>query len=690
LVRPIRPGIRDPEARMEQPPERHANRLANESSPYLLQHAHNPVDWFPWGEEALRKARTEDRLMLVSIGYSSCHWCHVMERECFEDPDTAAVMNAHFVCIKVDREERPDIDQVYMNAVQLMGGQGGWPLNCFTLPDGRPLYGGTYFPKEQWLSVLQQLADTWANEPAKATAYAERVHARLRQTELIHVEEPARPFSRADAEALTDAFARHFDEHWGGADRVPKFPMPNNLAYLLRHALTTGNKQVAQHVRTTLDRMAQGGIFDQAGGGFARYSTDQRWKVPHFEKMLYDNAQLISLYSLASRAFRDEAYRDVAERTIAWAQREMLAADGSWHSALDADSEGEEGRFYTWTREEIDTALGADAEFAAHYYQVDGEGLWEHGRSILFRDTDDRTYAERNGLDPEELRRRRDRVNAALLREREERVRPACDDKAVTSWNALMVSALCDAHEATGNMAHLELARRTMRLLLTACRRPDGGLWHILKNGKAHVNGYLEDLSFTAEALIALYQVTFDESWLTEARQLAEYAIENFLDEGTGLFRFTSKLDTPLIARTMELHDNVVPASNSSMAKALFTLGQFFEDERLLRLSQGQLVHVAQGMTHHPGGHSNWGLLLLDLVHPNPQIAITGPQALAFRQAFFPHYTPGARFIGGTRTGTLPLLEGKWKPTGTWIHVCEGRTCRRPVQTVEEALTEIG
>jgi uncharacterized protein YyaL (SSP411 family) len=667
----------------------HTNRLVHETSPYLLQHAHNPVDWFPWSDEAFAKAKAENKLVLVSIGYSSCHWCHVMEHESFEDDSVAKLMNDHFVCIKVDREARPDIDQVYMAAVQLMTGSGGWPLNCFTLPDGRPVFGGTYFQKAQWMQVLQQLADTWRNDPGKVAGYAERLHAGVQQSELVALNTAPPDFTRDDVDTLAARFSKDFDTTWGGPDRAPKFPLPNNYEFLLRYAVTSGDKAIGKQVRLTLDRMAEGGIFDQAGGGFARYSTDIRWKVPHFEKMLYDNAQLISLYSHAFQAFHDEVYRDVVERTIAWAEREMHASDGAFLSALDADSEGEEGRYYVWTAEQLAATLGDDAGFAADYYNVGGDGLWEDGRNILLRNESDAAFAKRKGMTLEELHAKVAHVDSELLAAREKRVHPGLDDKALTSWNAMMVTGLCDAYNAFGDSAHLQQAERTMQLLLTKCRREDGGLWHSYAKGKADINGYLEDYGFTIEALTTLYQTTFDEAWLKEAHALAEYAIRHFHDDKSGMFWFTSDIDPPLIARRMEVNDNVVPASNSSMAKALFTLGHLYDDQRLLDISKQQLNNVQNDMAGYPGGYSNWALLLMDHVYPWYEIAITGPQALERRKEFAAHYIPGRVFVGSVNKSGLPLLEDKFMGDATTIFVCENKVCQLPVSTVQQALEQL-
>jgi uncharacterized protein YyaL (SSP411 family) len=667
---------------------RHTNRLAQESSPYLLQHSHNPVDWYPWGEEALAKARDESKLVLVSVGYSSCHWCHVMERECFEDEAIAKLMNAHYVCIKVDREERPDLDQVYMTAVQLMTQRGGWPLNCFTLPDGRPIYGGTYFPPAQWNKVLIELHTTWQGDPERVMEYATRLTKGIASTDLV---EPASQDAELSQGQLADMLTKWeplMDHNYGGPDKAPKFPLPNNYEFLLRYARLSKDRALEQLVELTLDKMALGGIFDQVGGGFARYSTDVLWKVPHFEKMLYDNAQLVSLYSQAYQAFKKPLYRDTVEHTLEFLFREMHGMDGAFFSALDADTEGEEGKYYVWTKDQLMAVLGPDYDLAAAYYNVNERGHWEHGNHILLRHTDYVGFAAEFGIGESELKERVAAIKYRLLEARNKRPRPGLDDKALTSWNALMVKGLCDAYEAFGKAEWLAEAERTMGLLLSTCRRSNGGLWHSLKNGKATINGYLEDYCFSIEALLALYSVTFNEGWITEAQALAEHAIRHFHDKATGLFHFTSDLDPPLITRPRELHDNVIPASNSSMAKALHILGTLLDNEHYLAISRHMMVTMADNMTDYPSGHSNWAQLMLMHVFPCPEIAITGPDALRLRGEFAEHYLPDRIFLGSTMRSELPLLKDKFLPAST-IFVCVDKACQLPVPTVAEALKQL-
>jgi len=664
----------------------HTNRLAKESSPYLLQHAHNPVDWFPWGQEAFDSAKAQNKLVLVSVGYSSCHWCHVMERESFENDSVADLMNERFICIKVDREERPDVDQVYMGAVQLMSGRGGWPLNCFTLPDGRPVYGGTYFPPDQWKQMLQDLSTTWKQEPERVRSYADQLQRGIAELDLIALNSDPAPFTRKELDAYVDTWEAQLDHEHGGPDRAPKFPMPNNYLFLLRHAWLTDDATMKRHVELTLDKMAFGGLFDQVGGGFARYSTDVLWKVPHFEKMLYDNAQLVSLYSQAYLAYRNPEYLRVVERTLGFLEREMRSPEGAFYSALDADTEGEEGRFYVWTESDLKAALGGDHALAAAYYNVGEAGLWEEGRNILLRTRSDGEFAKRNGMSVEELRERIDAINSKLYNERKKRVPPGLDDKSLVSWNALTVRAYCDAYEAFGRSAYLQQARNTMDLLLAKCRRNDGGLWHNYKDGKATINGYLEDYCFMIEALIALYEVTFEERWLSEAEVLTNYGIAHFHDRASAMFHFTSDIDPPLVARRKEVTDNVLPASNSSMANALFRLGHLLDRPDYLSLSEQMLQNVKGQMKDYPMGYSNWAGLMLGHVYPLYEIAITGPDCARLRQGFHVRYLPNRIFLGTVEDSKLPLLENKVLEGSSTIFVCENKVCQLPVTTVEEAL----
>ncbi|MDQ2999849.1 MAG: thioredoxin domain-containing protein [Fibrobacterota bacterium] len=683
-----------------------ANRLSNETSPYLLQHARNPVDWYPWGDEALERAKRENKLLLISIGYSACHWCHVMERESFESDETAAIMNELFVCIKVDREERPDVDQVYMNAVQLISGQGGWPLNCFALPDGRPVYGGTYFRPDQWREVLRNLADLHAKDPDKVLRYAEQLTKGVRQSEWVEAAGDSVPVTMADLDAVYLAWKAHFDGVEGGMNRAPKFPLPSNYQFMLRYWKASGDASALEHVRLTLDKMAFGGIYDHLGGGFARYSTDGSWKAPHFEKMLYDNGQLLELYAEAFQATGDPLYARVVRETAGFVKRELTSPQGVFYSALDADSEGEEGRYYVWTKEELESLLGDRFPLFRDAYNVNSIGYWEEGNYILLRKKTDAALAADQELAEGELRARLEDSKAMLLAVREKRIRPGLDDKTLISWNALMAKGYVAAYRALGEGEYLEAARRNLEFLLGKGRRPDGGLFRTYKAGKVgeasgdqgdrgdqggrfSINGFLEDYAFMAEALASMYQATFQEKWLKAARELIEYAIAHFRDPVSGLFHFTSDLDTPLVARKMEIMDNVTPASNSSMAKALFTVGTCLGKQDWPDMAAAMLNQVKKEMAGYASGYSNWGMLALNLASPFHEIVITGPETETRRRELSLHYLPNALFAGSSSPSDLPLLEQRFDAGRTVLYVCRNRACNLPVFTADEALAQL-
>ncbi|MGZ3822948.1 MAG: thioredoxin domain-containing protein, partial [Mucilaginibacter sp.] len=459
------------------------NRLANSPSPYLLQHANNPVDWFPWGPEALQKAKDENKLILVSIGYSACHWCHVMEHESFEDEKVAAVMNEYFVCIKVDREERPDVDQIYMSAVQLMTGRGGWPLNCICLPDQRPIYGGTYFRKNDWVSLLFNLADFYKQKPEEANEYAVKLTEGIRQYESVQFVENQPEYKKGDLELILENWKRYFDKNEGGIGSSPKFPMPNNWQFLMRYSYLMKDETVGQQVKLTLHKMAFGGIYDHIGGGFARYSVDGRWHVPHFEKMLYDNAQLISLYSEAAIWQYDPLYPLIVDETITLIRRELTSPEGGFYSALDADSEGVEGKFYTFKKSEIENILEADADVFCIYYNVTDEGNWEEeNTNVFFRKESDEQLAVKLGLSVEELLKNINTSRNKVLAFRSTRVRPGLDYKILTSWNGLMLKGLCEAYRSFNKSAYLELALQNAEFILKKMLGEGGRLARIYNN----------------------------------------------------------------------------------------------------------------------------------------------------------------------------------------------------------------
>lgn len=667
---------------------RKSNHLIHETSLYLLQHAHNPVDWYPWCDEAWARAREEGKMALVSIGYSSCHWCHVMEHESFEDDSTADLMNAHFVCIKVDREARPDIDQVYMTAVQLMTGSGGWPLNCFTLPDGRPVYGGTYFPNKTWLDLLNKLHALYTKNRTEMEEYAEKLTEGLIQTELLPVNTTTEArFDLTDIRQAIEDWKKYFDHTEGGINHAPKFPMPNNYEFLLRYYYTTRDEGILKHVTLTLDKMAFGGIYDHVGGGFSRYSTDALWKVPHFEKMLYDNAQLVTLYSLAYQLTKKPLYRDVVYETLGFIARDMTSAEGAFYSALDADSEGKEGKYYVWRIDELKRLLGEGSSIFFEYYNVNGIGFWEHENYILLREKSEEELAKGFSISVDELKRSISGSKEILLREREKRTRPGLDDKQLTSWNALMIKAYCTAYDVFGEKDFLCAAVRCSDFILEKVKQDDCSLKHSYKNGKAEINGYLEDYAFVIEAFISLYQATFEEAWLNEARLLADYSIQHFHDKEAGMFYFTSDLDAPLIVRKKEIQDNVIPASNSSLAKGLYLLGTYFNEGKYSDTARQMLGNVKTELGRYIPAYSNWALLMLNYVSRFNEIVICGKYAEQKRIELNRFYMPN-RVLAGSVDGrsALPLLEQRYVEDKTLLYVCENRACKLPVEQVPEAI----
>ncbi|RNI31003.1 thioredoxin domain-containing protein [Rufibacter latericius] len=673
--------------------EKKPNRLAQESSPYLLQHAYNPVDWFPWGAEALQKAKDEQKPILVSIGYAACHWCHVMEHQSFEDEQIAQIMNQHFVCIKVDREERPDVDQVYMDALHAMGLQGGWPLNVFLNPEAKPFYGGTYFPPQNWIQLLQSIADAYKKSRAELDKSADQFAQHLQQSELAKygLQQSNADINPTDFEQMFRSLRSRFDIKRGGTGEAPKFPMPSIWRFLLRYYHHSQDPVALEQVNLTLEEMAFGGIYDQIGGGFARYSTDEAWLVPHFEKMLYDNGQLLSLYAEAYQVTRNELYRQVAMETIAFVERELTSPEGGFYSSLDADSEGEEGKFYVFTQEQLNNLLGDAAELAGKYYNTSAEGNWEHGVNILHRRQTDEAFAADQGLTLDELQEHVQHWKDTLLQARAQRIRPGLDDKILTSWNALMLTGLTDAYRAFGEPSILELACSNAHFLITNLKQDDR-LYHNYKEGKATIDGFLEDYALLIQALLGMYQITFEENWLKEARKLTEYTLAHFFDPEEDLFFFTSNAGEQLIARKKELFDNVVPASNSVIAMNLHLLGLFLDKERYSNLSDRMLSKVRDLVVKEPSHLANWASLYYLKLKPTAEIAIIGPEAHSFRNLVQQHFLPNALLAGSKEEGssTLPLLEDRTTQNGqTTIYVCYNRACQLPVTSVAEALEQV-
>ncbi|MDB5114902.1 MAG: hypothetical protein JWQ79_394 [Mucilaginibacter sp.] len=661
------------------------NRLANSTSPYLLQHANNPVNWYPWGTEALQKARDENKLIIVSIGYSACHWCHVMEHESFEDESVAAVMNEYFVCIKVDREERPDVDQIYMSAVQLISGRGGWPLNCICLPDQRPIYAGTYFRKNDWTSLLFNLADYYKQKPQEALEYAERLTEGIQKYESIPFMEQQPDYTKADLQLIVNNWKKYFDKTEGGMGTAPKFPMPNNWQFLTRYAHLMKDEELAGLIKLTLQKMAYGGIYDHLGGGFARYSVDGLWHVPHFEKMLYDNAQLIGLYAEAYTWQPDALYKRVVGEIIDFSVRELLSPDGGFYSALDADSEGVEGKFYVFAKEEIEAILGDGADLFCIYYHITDEGNWEEEQTnILFKRGIDAELAEALGLPESEMLERVAASRQKLFAARGKRIRPGLDNKILASWNGLMLKGICEAYRAFNKAEYLDIALKNAGFIVGNLIN-NGRISRVYKATDAVA--FLDDYANIIDAFIALYEVTFDEQWLQHAVKLADNAIVHYYDEANGVFFYTADDDAQLIARKSEIMDGVTPASNSVMARNLKKLGLLFDKQPYIEISAQLLRNIFPHLAKYGSAYSNWAMLLLDEVFGTNEVAIVGDDAENFRVEMEKNYIPNKIILGGKK-GSLPLLHDKFGDI-TRLFICKDKTCGLPATNIAEALKQI-
>ncbi len=671
--------------------EKQANDLINEQSPYLLQHAYNPVDWKPWSNEALEEAKKANKLVVVSIGYASCHWCHVMEEESFENDSVAAIMNEHFINIKVDREERPDVDQIYMDAAQLMTGRGGWPLNCITLPDGRPVYAGTYHTKDQWIQVLDQLQSLYVKSPDKMEQYASRLMGGLEKMNLVTIPEDKTSFTSETVFDAVEQMKSKFDMRNGGDRNVQKFPMPSKLVFLMRYGFQTEDKNILSYVDLTLDKMAFGGIYDQIGGGFARYAVDSLWHVPHFEKMLYDNAQLVTLYSKAYRRNQKSLYKSVIVETLNFVESELTNGVEGFYSSLDADSntesgELEEGAYYVWSENELKSILGNDFNLFQAYYNVNKNGLWEHNKYVLRRTEADAVFVKNNSLEQQEFEELKSSWKRILLAQREKKSKPRLDDKILTSWSALMVSGYVDAYKALSDENYKKVAVTHGNFLKSKIRMEDGGLYHMYKDGKASVTGYLEDYAATIQAFLGIYEITFDPEWLKVAEQLTNYTIEHFQDKEHGLFYFTSINNDPLISRKLELYDNVIPASNSIMSKNLFLLSHYLDKPNYLDLSRTMIDAILTDLKNAPSGFFNWMDVMMDQLGPFYEVAINGKKADQYASEYYRYYIPNNLTVGAENESELPLLENRYQKEKTLVYVCVNKTCKLPVDSVEKAI----
>lgn len=667
------------------------NKLIHTSSPYLKQHAYNPVWWYPWGKEALQRAKDEDRPMIISIGYSACHWCHVMERESFENEEIARVMNDVFVCIKVDREERPDVDQIYMEAIQTMGLQGGWPLNVFAMPDQKPFYGGTYFPPKKWLHILNSISQAFREKRNQLEVSA------VEFTKALSVSDSEKygllddGFS-ANSESLNQMVSSmmdHCDWKEGGLNRAPKFPNPSIWKFLLNANGIAQDKDIHKQIMLTLIKMASGGIYDQIGGGFARYSVDEGWFAPHFEKMLYDNGQLISLYSVAYQVEKDERFKEVVYESIEFVKSELMSSENGFYSALDADSEEEEGSFYIWTADELEQILGKDAAIIMKYYQVEGEGNWERGSNILHTKQTPEDFAAELGIVENEFQVTLKAAKSRLMAVREKREKPGLDDKILTSWNALMLKGLIDAYHSFGEESFLDLAQKNASFIYeNLCI--DGALLRNYSSESNGISAYLDDYAFAIDAFLSLYQATFKRQWLDVATELTDYAMEHFYDSTEELFYFTDYKSEQLIARKKEIFDNVIPSSNSAMAQNLYFLGHLLERDVYLKRSENMISKIAPLIKTDPQYLTNWGSLYAFRTKPIIEIAIIGEDFLSFSHELQKHFIPNMVICGSAKSNDLPLLQNRISiHDKTTIYVCFNKSCKLPVHSIDEALEQI-
>ena len=669
------------------------NQLSQETSPYLLQHANNPVHWKAWNVNSLAEAKEKNSLIIISIGYSACHWCHVMEHESFEDQEVADVMNKGFVNIKVDREERPDVDSVYMKAVQLMTRRGGWPLNVVTLPDGRPIWGGTYFRKQEWMETLGQLQEVYQSNPEKVIDYAEKLHQGIQSLSIIENINSKTTFNQHDLSPLVENWVADFDLEFGGMSRAPKFMMPNNYHFLLRFAFQKNDMKLFDFVNLTLTRMAYGGVFDTVDGGFSRYSVDHKWHVPHFEKMLYDNGQLISLYSDAYKLTKNPLYKEVIEKTLAFVQRELMNIEGGFYCALDADSLNtdnhlEEGAFYVWKIPELKTIIGDDFDLFSQVFNINSFGLWEDENYVLIQNKSLNDIAKTNNITLSTLQKKKLFWEKILYIKREKRSKPRLDDKCLTSWNALMLKGFVDAYKALENENYLVLALKNANFIIKNLWSSEGNLFHNYKNDKSTINGYLEDYCFVISAFISLYEVTFDEKWLHYAKQLTDYSLEHFYDEKAGFFAFTSNLDEALITSHFETEDNVIPASNSVMGKNLFQLGIYFENSYYEKVSLRMLQNIIPNIEY-PSAYSNWMDLALNYSEQNRELAICGTSAMEYCNKINALYLPNIVLAGSKDVSNLPFLKNRFVADQTLFYLCQNKTCSAPISDFQEIISDL-
>lgn len=691
------------------------NRLIHETSPYLQQHAHNPVDWYPWGEEALAKAKLENKVILVSIGYSACHWCHVMERESFENGDTAALMNEYFINIKIDREERPDLDQVYMDAIQLLSGSGGWPLNVFLTPDRKPFYGGTYYPpvraynRSSWTEVITAINQAWTDKPGELLEQAESLTSHLQHPGLFSaIENTGDTITTTELDAIAQNLVKNADTAWGGFGGAPKFPQTFSIGFLLRQAWYNAGQKVNASLQDneelrqspllkqallSLDKMIMGGIYDQLAGGFARYSTDAQWLAPHFEKMLYDNALLIGVISEAYQLTGRVLYRQVIEQTMKFIAGEWQDDDHGFFSAFDADSEGKEGKFYTWQKAETEAIISdpETSEIFNAYYDVTEEGNWEH-TNILWVKQPLEIFCRARGIDEDKAGRALEAGRGLLLQERNKRVKPLLDDKKLMSWNAMMITACCKAWAATGIDSYLQMAIRVAGFIESKMKSADGIYHHNYKNGKAFNHAFLDDLALYIEALCYLQEGTGDVFYLNKARELVQYVIDNYAEDPGGFFYFTPVFQRDIIFRKKEVYDGATASGNSVMAQNLLYLGIIFDLAGWREHAAGLTGKMRKLATTYSSSFGNWAQVMQLLVYGYKEIAIVGNNHHKFANEMLEPFWPNKLLQhAATNNDSFPLMEGKRaEPGETSIFLCTNYSCQAPVNNTKKLFEMAG
>ncbi|GAB2836063.1 thioredoxin domain-containing protein [Ferruginibacter profundus] len=683
------------------------NRLINESSPYLLQHAHNPVDWYAWGDEALQRAKAEDKIILVSIGYAACHWCHVMEKESFENETVAKQMNANFINIKIDREERPDLDHVYMDAVQAITGSGGWPLNVFLTPDARPFYGGTYFPpvkaynRSSWPEVLAAIAQSWKERRTEIESQADNLVGHMQQANsfgqtLAPVNDTV--FTKDNCRLITENILKQADTEWGGFGKAPKFPQTFTIQYLLQYHYYTKDTAALNQALLSIDKMLEGGIYDHVGGGFARYSTDNEWLAPHFEKMLYDNALLLSIICDAFQVTKDKKYEQAIRKTIGFVQRELMDEEGGFYAALDADSEGEEGKFYVWSKKEIDTILAHDAPLFCEFFDVSKKGNWsegvavEDGKNILRTLKNEAVFAAEKGLAKEEFATTINNCLQQLLTARNERIRPITDDKILLGWNALMVTALCKSAAALQDEGYKDLAVKTMDFLLRKFRKDTTGFecLHTYKNGAAKYPAFLDDYAYLVQACIQLQEITSNTDYLDFAKEITQLVMDNFMDAETGYFFFTHQHQADIILRKKEVYDGATPSGNSVMAENLFYLSVVFDNQEWRGIAEKITTSLGSAIVKYPTSFGIWASLLLKNTLGINELVIAGKNFNRLRDEVLQLYLPGKIVqAAADENKRYPMLTGKTPGTETFFYLCRQYNCKTPVNTMEALMKQI-